>query len=95
MTEGKKYLREMDIPENVVTLMFSVSSTTMHYLSSTEIAQLQNYPQFGAELFVARCGGQPKFATPQYKAWSDCFGRNDKLAEFYEGSENYLRQFGK
>jgi len=95
--EARAYLVEMGIPENVITLMFSVSSSEMRFLDVNQIAQLQNYPSYGAELFTARCGARPsKLTSPDlFMAWSDCFGRNDKFAEFYEGAENYARQYGK
>jgi hypothetical protein len=51
----KSYLKEVEIPDSIVQLLFAIPSTSMHYLTMAELQLVKSTPYL-EEFTQARCG---------------------------------------
>jgi hypothetical protein len=66
------YLRTMDVPDYVIRMMMATSSSTMHYLSKSELAPMLGLRPGIDEMVFARCGGRPNGDNYQTMAQLNC-----------------------
>jgi hypothetical protein len=92
----KAYLQEMNVPENIVNLMFSASSAEMTYLEPNDIRQLANADPGRAELVISKCGlWRDVFRKGKIESdWKVC-EEEIRLAPRSENAANYLRAYPK
>jgi hypothetical protein len=56
LEEVEPYVTKMGAPDEIRDMLVSTSSKQMHYLTGTELAQMNNLPAFLDELIIAKCG---------------------------------------
>lgn len=59
MNKTKEYGREMNIPDDIIRLMFVMSSAEMKYLSLSDIKRLSTTQPYYDEYWRAKCGYAP------------------------------------
>jgi hypothetical protein len=92
--ELQSYLTRMEVPANIFASMVVTSSDDIRYLRKEEIAQLDNFPPYLAELKVARCGTAPGNDAPDNKkeTYTNC-AKGVNVALYGDGAKAYLKKY--
>lgn len=87
-----KYLREMNIPESIIDLIFSVSSNDIRDLTHAEDMLIRKLPWI-EETYLARCGKNLHYSTAARTAYSNCYSRLS-IELFDQAVPEYLARYG-
>jgi hypothetical protein len=92
--ELQSYMTRMEVPSNIFASMLVTSSDDIRYLRKEEIAQLDNFPPYLAELKVAKCGTAPGNDAPDNKkeTYITC-AKGVNVALYGDGAKAYLKKY--
>jgi hypothetical protein len=82
------YLRDLEVPETIISRMFSVDSQNISNLTETEYRQMLFRP-YADELVIARCGPKPSGGNEHFRwAWEN-ESRNPRAAQYMAKVRNW------
>lgn len=93
--EEPAWFRSMNVPDNIIQLFVITPFYKMRYLTTDEIAQMNNFPPFLQELVHARCGPEPgPQADRSEKVKSRACLKEIVKEEYKIGAKEYLLAYG-
>lgn len=87
------YLKQMDVPSDIIAVMSSQDPTQIHYLTAEELAKMRNFPIAVSNSVLTRCGSRPQRNNEYAVNWFSC--RNAEIdSMLQEGAKAYLKAYG-